>query len=379
VSPITTVPIGQIKFIKELYPRIREDDATIERYRAAIDLLPPITTACDGVLVDGFHRWTAHKREGKREIATEDLGKLTDAEIIRESIKRNAAHGYQPSQADKKRLAGQLWLKHLAALPWGERTTEIMTLLSVTDRAVQLWTKDARQTEKEALQARTWDLWLNCLSEREIADQVGVVYETAGNWVAKKRKDSEFSQPPGCESPDPKNPKYWGRVQHFDAWQFQNGGDGSYFGRRVFKRLANTWRTPACRHCGLAAVPCDCRCQLAAARQHRRRYLPEQVSSPAPGQLEARLRVAAEDKFQNRLATRFWRRRQNANCLPTGGPVVGIIISATPHHRPVHCPRSAAAARPVTLASAPTFISFLKRCASPALLPLRPRSGEPAR
>jgi hypothetical protein len=34
------------------------------------------------------------------------------------------------------------------------------------------------------------------LSEREIADQLGIVHETVGNWVAKNRSDPEFSQPP---------------------------------------------------------------------------------------------------------------------------------------------------------------------------------------
>src|SRR5690348_5976476 len=120
------VPIDSVRFVKELYARLRQDDDTVERYRAAIGLLPPITTARGGVLVDGLHRVTAHKREGKTEIAAEELGNLSDAEIVRESIKRNAAHGHQLSQADKKRLAGQLWLTHLAVLSPRERTNEIM-------------------------------------------------------------------------------------------------------------------------------------------------------------------------------------------------------------------------------------------------------------
>ena len=43
--------------------------------------------------------------------------------------------------------------------------------------------------------AKAWDLWLNCLSEREIAEALGIVHETVSNWVAKNRTNPEFSQP----------------------------------------------------------------------------------------------------------------------------------------------------------------------------------------
>ena len=51
-------------------------------------------------LVDGYHRWRAHVRENSEFIGIENLGNLTDAEIDRESIKRNATHGEQLSQDD---------------------------------------------------------------------------------------------------------------------------------------------------------------------------------------------------------------------------------------------------------------------------------------
>jgi hypothetical protein len=57
----------------------------------ALDKLPPIIIARDGVLVDGYHRWQAHVREGVEQIQAEDLGNLSDAEIMREAITRNAS------------------------------------------------------------------------------------------------------------------------------------------------------------------------------------------------------------------------------------------------------------------------------------------------
>lgn len=213
----TKIKTADVRFVKELYPRLTEDNAAIERYRAAIGLLPPIVVARDGILVDGFHRWQAHQREDIDEIDAKNLGNLSDAEIVRESILRNASHGQQLSAADKKRLAGILW-RDFGAMRSGERTSDIATLLSVSERSIQTWTKDARATEKAELQAKAWDLWLNCLSEREVAAELSMDEATAHRWLASKLQEC------GNEAPDSR--------QHFDIWQFsKSNGDSTYFGQ----------------------------------------------------------------------------------------------------------------------------------------------------
>lgn len=230
MQTIAPVPVSSVRFVKELYPRLREDDATIERYRDSIELLPPIAIARDGLLVDGFHRWQAHIREHAAEIMAEDLGNLSDAEIIRESISRNATHGQQLSQADKKRLAGELWLKHFAGLKESERYSEITALLSASERSVRGWTKDARHAEKEEAQAEAWDRWLNCESERQIGDALGVDHTTIGKWVVDFGKRAEIHQAPDSR-------------QHFDIWSFAQADDSagteSYFGRMPAQFVEN--------------------------------------------------------------------------------------------------------------------------------------------
>lgn len=224
---VATIPIETVKFIKELYPRLREDDSAIERYRAAIELLPPIVLARGHILVDGFHRWKAHEREGATEIKAVDLGNLADAEIIRESISRNAIHGQQLSRADKERLAHELWIKHFAAMPPGERKTEIRTLLSVSEDSVERWTKDARKAEKDALQARAWDLWLDCWSERDVAAELGVTHPTISEWLDGKKSAFAGNLPPAS----------W---QHFDVWNFNKAdNESSYFGRMPSQVVEN--------------------------------------------------------------------------------------------------------------------------------------------
>jgi hypothetical protein len=217
VGPLT-IAVDKVRFVKELYPRLREDDAAIERYRASIDLLPPITVARDGILVDGFHRLQAHRRENIEFIPAENLGNLSDAEIFNESIRRNAAHGQQLSRKDKEALAGKLWATY-AHLPNAERTATIAGVLAVGERTVQGWTKDARKAEKEVMQATAWDLWLDCNTQEQIADVVGVTQPTAREWIIDFRKSAESYTAPGSR-------------QHFDVWNFHKAtGDSSYFGK----------------------------------------------------------------------------------------------------------------------------------------------------
>lgn len=211
-----TIPVDDIEFVKELYPRLREDDAAIERYRTAIDNLPPITLARGRILVDGFHRWQAHRREGKTHIAVEDLGEISDSEIFNESIRRNAAHGQQLSRQDKANLASKLW-QTLAHLSNAERGAEIADLLAVSERVVRDWTKDARKYEKDQLRAKAWDLWLDCQEQKVIASSVAVDEATISRWLQDGR--SAEMQPPESR-------------QHFDVWSFGKAdGESSYFGK----------------------------------------------------------------------------------------------------------------------------------------------------
>ena len=64
-----------------------------------------------------------------------------------------------------------------------------------------------RAAEKQARQDRAWDLWLDCLSERDIARELATPQQTIDGWLTEKRKLSESGQPPESR-------------QHFDVWSF---------------------------------------------------------------------------------------------------------------------------------------------------------------
>lgn len=208
--------VDDVRFVKELYPRLREDDAAIERYRSALDKLPPIVVARDGILVDGFHRLQAHKREGVDEIAAQDLGNLSDAEILRESVRRNATHGHQLSVKDKRSMADQLWRS-------GTREDDdLCEILSITKATLDTYLRDAKRDEKQERQALAWDMWLDCHGQDEIAVAVEVDPKTVGRWLDKSGADTVLSAPPASR-------------QHFDIWTFppardDSAGSTSYFG-----------------------------------------------------------------------------------------------------------------------------------------------------
>lgn len=217
---VTQIPITSVRYVKELYPRLKPHEEVIERYRDAIDNLPPIAVARGGVLVDGYHRWQAHVREGREQIRAEDLGDLTEPEIIRESVRRNANHGQQLTRDDKRRMASRMWptLEHLGS---AERVKDLAELFAVSERAVQEWTKDARKAERDEQQARAWDMWLDCHEQQAIADGIGIDQATVSRWLMQNRESAEMHEPPESR-------------QHFDVWSFatsdKDAGAQSYFG-----------------------------------------------------------------------------------------------------------------------------------------------------
>ena len=213
------IKTSDVRFVAELYPRLKPDDEVVERYRLCISELPPIVLA-NGIIVDGYHRWQAYVRNGVEEIEAEDLGNLSDVEIFNESIRRNATHGHQLSGKDKKALAGKIF-KNVAHLSSVERIAHVSEILSVSHATVERWTVDERKDEKKQQQEKAWNLWLDCNTETEIGDKLGVGQMSAHRWIKSFTADAGFESPPASR-------------QHFDVWSFQTAdktaGNQSYFG-----------------------------------------------------------------------------------------------------------------------------------------------------
>lgn len=183
-----TLPIDAVQVVDTLYPRLKPHEDKIEEYRDSVDSAPPITVARGCVLVDGYHRWQAHKRNGAETIKVLDLGELSDEEILAEAVRLNARHGTSLTVQEKRLLAPVLIER--------ARLTQAKAakVLAVSERSVRDWVKAQRSDEEKArkaageakrqadiaeavrLRAEGWTL-------RAIGDHLGVHNTTVGEWL----------------------------------------------------------------------------------------------------------------------------------------------------------------------------------------------------
>jgi DNA-binding XRE family transcriptional regulator len=165
--------VSDVVFREDLYPRIETSPTTVQKYAEDLEVLPPILVNQHGELIDGWHRWTAHKKAGEEEIAAEVIETSSDAELLERAIETNATHGLQLSQADKKDMARRIY----NGTPEKERDAkkkELAKVLSVSERTVRDWLGRIDKDAKEARKQRIFDLWLAGWTQQEIADAVGV-------------------------------------------------------------------------------------------------------------------------------------------------------------------------------------------------------------
>lgn len=84
--------VKDIVFREDLYPRINTSPETVQKYAANLDVLPPIEVNQHTELIDGWHRWTAFKKEKRADIPITVTQTKSDAHLLELAIERNAAH-----------------------------------------------------------------------------------------------------------------------------------------------------------------------------------------------------------------------------------------------------------------------------------------------
>lgn len=184
------ISVAQIVFRDDLYPRIKHDPALVQRYAENIDVLPPIEINQRNELIDGFHRWTAHRKVEAETIRATITTTTSDAELIGLAIERNAKHGLQLSPEDKKHLARQLYLAKT------HDRAALQTLLSVSKSVLGNWLHDIDRAEREERKQKIFDLWLACRTAEEIAATIGMSRESAQKEIEQLVKFPELEKLP---------------------------------------------------------------------------------------------------------------------------------------------------------------------------------------
>jgi hypothetical protein len=170
------IKLTDVIFREDLYPRIETNASTVQQYAESIEVLPPIEINQRNELIDGWHRWTAHKTANADMIKVFVTPTQSDAELLELAIERNSKHGLQLSQSDKTDMARRIY----NATPERERDgkkAKLATLLSVPERTIRDWLSRIDKDTKAARNKRIFDLWMACYTQQEIAEHEGLSRE----------------------------------------------------------------------------------------------------------------------------------------------------------------------------------------------------------
>ena len=188
----TLVPVSDINFRKDLYPRIDHDPATVSRYAEDLSVLPPIEVNQQNILIDGWHRWTAHRQDGSKTIPVTVTKTASEAEVFELAVVRNAAHGLPMSGADKAQYAKRIW-NTASKEDQPDVETRLIQVLSVSERWLADVLSRSKKDRKADEQREMARLWLAGYTQAEGSKAVGVSRESFGKFCnpAKNTKTGD--------------------------------------------------------------------------------------------------------------------------------------------------------------------------------------------
>ncbi|MBF0555089.1 MAG: hypothetical protein HQK96_11140 [Nitrospirae bacterium] len=206
------VAVEDIVYRDDLYPRIEVDHSLIEIYQQDIERLPAIMINQNNILIDGRHRWLAHKRAGANTIPADIIETESEAHLEILAYKYNSAHGKQLSTEEKRIFA----VKRCDIIS----TAKIASILSVSERTVRYWTQAKRKDLEEHRNKLIISEYLRAWNTQEaIAEKFELTQKTVSNIIDNFRKNGNLA-----ESTKNFNPYL------YSIWSLKNGDDKSHFG-----------------------------------------------------------------------------------------------------------------------------------------------------
>ena len=213
---MTTIKTADVKVIDDLYPRSKLDTKKIQEYSDNIEVLPAIELNQDNILIDGAHRLSAFKQANIEEIPFTVTETNSESELFLLALQRNAIHGLQLSQADKKR--------HAIKLCGSADDQVIIKSLSISPRTYRDWTKGKKEQLDNERNAKVIDLWLQCYSERSIEDITEIPNATVHR-IIEKEKETVLQNGSFAKM------KQGFKPQLYNIWSFgKNNNDNDHFG-----------------------------------------------------------------------------------------------------------------------------------------------------
>jgi len=173
---ISEIPVSSIVFREDLYPRIETSAVTVQKYADDLSVLPPVEVNQRNELIDGWHRWTAHKKNEVATIRIVVTETASDAELLELAIERNASHGLQLTQQDKQDMARRIY-NATPERDRDEKKKHLAKILAVSERTVRDWLSRIDKDTKAARDRKIFDMWLACYTNEEIAEAVQITHQ----------------------------------------------------------------------------------------------------------------------------------------------------------------------------------------------------------
>ena len=231
------IKVSEVVFREDLYPRIQSNPQQIQQYAENLEVLPPIEINQHNILIDGFHRWTAHKKMEAEYISVEVIQTKSDAELYAMSIEKNAKFGMQLSNNDKKRVAIRLYNAGT-----GLSKEDIMRILSISKSTLASYLTDIDKQLREERKEKIFTMYMACHTQQEIADSVGLPQRTVADSLADlPNLDKSLKISADFSDPDFETPLY-------NVWAFaKKSNEVSHFGNtevRIVENLLYLYTNP---------------------------------------------------------------------------------------------------------------------------------------
>lgn len=172
IAPIELL-IGDVVWREDLYPRLEQDPGKVDQYAEDLTVLPPIEVNQHNELIDGWHRWTAHRKACADHVPAIVTETASDEHFLELAIRRNATHGLQLSRDDKRDMAMRIY-NGTAVREREAKKADLASMLSVSERTIRDWLSRIDKDAKEARDKRILAMWLACHTHDEIAAIEGV-------------------------------------------------------------------------------------------------------------------------------------------------------------------------------------------------------------
>lgn len=173
----STVSLADVVLDMDVYPRAEWNQPTVERYVEALnagDQFPPIVLeAGTNRLLDGMHRYQAHRRLGRSEIAAEHHDIPEDATALLYAASLSSRHGDRISGKDAQTIVRKV----LTENPEFSAVTAAK-YLHITRQTVSKWGSDITERHRVIRRVQSVLLVRAGLSTRDAADILGIAQST---------------------------------------------------------------------------------------------------------------------------------------------------------------------------------------------------------